>query len=808
LEVDAYDFRDWPPPGSTQVEIDGVYDRLARGGFHYGQCFRGLKAVYTRGSDLFAEVALPDDLVTDASRFALHPALLDAAMHAPLALDTNSDGAQLPVSWTGVSLYAVGASSLRVRFRRESINASLDIADASGNHLAHIDALSTRPVSRDQLATTVSPGSLFHVHWPPSVDTKSRTLVGRWVVVGSESNSLSEAVADRLVAAGASCRRVEPERLAEALPAEHVVCVFSIESNLATAEETLRVTSEGLEVVQRLSTDGEAPESKPPRLWWVTTGAVAATPADDIEPALAAVWGLGRTVMQEHPELACTLVDLQSTADPLSALLSEFVIQDDERQIAWRSGERRVARLVRAAAMPLRTVPELRTDGTVLITGGLGELGLHVARWLAHRGVKHLLLTGRRGTDTLGADLAVRELETLGARVTIAAVDVSDATALACVLGAIASDQPLRAVVHAAGALDDGVLTEQTPERVARVMSPKVQGACNLDALTRQADLDAFILFSSLAGTLGSAGQGPYAAANAFLDALAARRQAMGLPAQSLAWGLWLDDSQDKGAGLAARLASAQRARLMRTGVKPLSPSQGIALLQTALARPEPQLVAAPFDLRALRKALGNDVPPFWRGLIQMVQRAAEGRAGTWVRELGTLSPEQRERAILDAVRAEVARILSLSSADVVTADRPLRELGLDSLMAVELRNALGKRVGLTLPATLAYDHPTPAAIAKYVHGKVRSIVESRSTTSIDDLIVTLDRLDSSISAHKPSDEARERVVAKLNAVLSKWNGEGAPQTEATSLADRIIAADAETLLKIIDTTLAVKRPR
>jgi 3-oxoacyl-(acyl-carrier-protein) synthase/acyl carrier protein len=361
----------------------------------------------------------------------------------------------------------------------------------------------------------------------------------------------------------------------------------------------------------------------------------------------------------------------------------------------------------------------LRSDGTVVITGGLGALGLHVARWLARRGVKHLVLTGRRGLETPGAAAAVEELSSLGARVTVAAVDVSDGAAVRALLGAIPEDAPLRGVVHAAGVLDDGMLSEQSAARFARVLSAKVGGACHLDALTRGLDLDFFVLFSSTSGALGSAGQGGYSAANVCLDAVAACRRAAGLPGQSLSWGLWVDASS-RGAGLASGLDRAQQSRLEKSGFGAVDASRGMALFESVLGRSEAHLLPVPIDVRALRQSFGESVPPLWRSLVRARPRAASAsRRVGWAGELALLSEGERLAAVVEIVRGEVARVLSLEGAQAVEADRPLKELGLDSLMAVELRNALGKRAGARLPATLAFDHPTPRAIARYLLEKV-----------------------------------------------------------------------------------------
>ena len=263
------------------------------------------------------------------------------------------------------------------------------------------------------------------------------------------------------------------------------------------------------------------------------------------------------------------------------------------------------------------------------------------------------------------------------------------------------------------------MLLEQSPDRFARVLTPKVVGRRHLDALTRDADLDFFMLYSSGGGDLLPAGQGGYAAANACLDGLAARRRAAGLPAQSLAWGPWADE------GMARGLGQRRKVRMARQGVVDAVCASGPPLFEAAIARPEAQLVLAKLDLRTAAKAFEGSVPPLWRGLIKAPRRAAAARPDGWARELVLLAPDRRLEAVVDVVRSEVARVLSLAGADAVETDRPLKELGLDSLMAVELRNALGKRAGARLPATLAFDYPTPAVIAKYLLERVLLLSEA-----------------------------------------------------------------------------------
>jgi NAD(P)-dependent dehydrogenase (short-subunit alcohol dehydrogenase family)/RimJ/RimL family protein N-acetyltransferase/acyl carrier protein len=550
-----------------------------------------------------------------------------------------------------------------------------------------------------------------------------------------------------------------------------VVCLWETRADEAVPAAAQRVATDGLAVVQALR--GRSPV----RLWWVTTGAAAVEPGDVVEAGTAPVWGLGRTVMQEHPELGCTLVDVEPGAPDVEALARELGTNDGESQVAWRAGRRRVARLVRAAPMTADVPAPIPTRGTVLVTGGLGALGLHVARWLAQQGVPHLVLTGRRGLGTTGAAEAVAELEALGARVTVAAVDVADREGLRAVLAAIPTEWPLRGVVHAAGVLDDGVLAEQTMERFARVLSPKVAGSWNLHELTAGDDLAFFVLFSSVAGLLGAGGQGNYAAANTFLDALAAHRRRKGLAGQSVAWGPWSEG------GKAAGLGAEQKARLARQGMGALSPSEGVALLGQALGRPEAMLGAVRLDLPAVGRAFGEAVPPVWRTLVRAPARpAAAGVQGSWAARLAALPPAEREGEVRAAVQADLARVLGLGVASEVPADRRFSDLGLDSLMAVELRNTLGRRLGKTLPASLAFEHPTIDGLTHWLVEQLSSAPAAPSLGAPDEeiLVIPLE-----------GDEAFERfatlssqVYARIQVKAGMWSPEGAERLSRQMLDD------------------------
>jgi epothilone polyketide synthase D len=546
------------------------------------------------------------------------------------------------------------------------------------------------------------PLPFYAVAWQPEeLPAAPSARSGRWAVMGFEGQPADPAVVAGLQGAGAQVDVVSLQTLAGS-SAEQVLCLWEPASDAASAQ---LLAERGLAVLQLVSA-----RARPARLWWVTRGAVAVAPNDLVLPAPATLWGLGRSALQERPELRCSLIDHDAQLPLAQLLLRELAGADAETQVAWRSGRRHVARLARAPAASASAglASAIRMDGTILISGGLGALGLAIAGSFAQRGARHLLLTGRRGLNTPGATEAVAALKHSGARVSVASIDVADRASLARALSELPAAAPLRAVVHAAGIVDDALLSEQTPERLARVFAPKVTGAWNLHELTERHELEAFVLFSSLAGTLGSAGQANYAAANAYLDALAQYRRGRGLPAVSLAWGPW------SGSGMAAELEPKARARFARQGIQLISPERGVQLFHAALQQRAPQLVVAPLDLVALAGAWGAAAPPIWR---QLLPRPERGSASS-VEELPA-DEALRSAAITRIVREEVARILSLPSAADLSADQPLQELGFDSLMAVELRSALERRLGVPLPAALSFTAATADSLATQLVSQV-----------------------------------------------------------------------------------------
>ncbi|MBD0417888.1 SDR family NAD(P)-dependent oxidoreductase, partial [Streptomyces sp. TRM S81-3] len=685
----------WPPQGATPEPLDGVYERLAELGYGYGPAFQGLRALWRAGDDLYAEIRLPEEHTEAAARFGVHPALFDAALH-PLVLDAAGEGdgdrIRLPFAWSGIDVRATGAAELRLRISPLGADTyRLSMADSTGAPVAEVESLVLRPIDREGLVSAAAgpaDDALFTVEWAPVAAPGGDGPA--WELVGDDL--------DPAVGADLAVVRVSG---AEGTPA-------------AAHDTTVRV----LELVRRWLADDRFADA---RLAVVTAGAVAALPGDDVTDLGAApVWGLLRSVQSEHPDRVL-LVDSEAadTAVPVAALAAAVA---GEPQIAVRGGALYAPRLARPArgARPAER-RALDPEGTVLVTGGTGGLGALFARHLVTAyGVRHLLLSSRRGPDTPGAGELVAELSALGAEVTVAAADAADRAAVERLLDAVDARHPLTAVVHTAGVLADATVESLTADRVAAVLRPKVDAAWHLHELTRDRDLSAFVLFSSVSGLTGTAGQGNYAAANTFLDALAAHRRALGLPATALAWGLW-----DGSHGMGASLTDADLARWARAGMTPLTPERGLALFDAALAGDEPLLV--PVALNPARAAGGTEaVPALYRGLVRTrvrrsAARPAEAAGGgtDWGRQMAALPEDKRREAVLALVRATVAGVLGHAGASAVEADRAFNDLGFDSMAGVDLRNRLAAATGLRLPATAVFDHPTPLALATYLLTRV-----------------------------------------------------------------------------------------
>ncbi|MEU6957997.1 type I polyketide synthase, partial [Streptomyces sp. NPDC045714] len=694
----SFDLVAWPPPGASGVPLDTFYDDVTAAGYGYGPAFQGLRAVWTAGDDVYAEVT--SVAAEEAERFLLHPAALDAALHAILVRTGDAGDTpalRLPFSWSGVEVYATGTADLRVQLTRTGEDTvSVRLTDTDGAPVARVESLALRAPATDALGTTGA-ADLLHVVWDP--------IVGLPAPTGATDVTFLDTGAPDLDTLGA-LDGPAPDVVALALPDD--------------ATDVRDLVGPVLALVRRWLSDDR----------WSTSRLAFVTRRDSLEHA--AVRGFVRSAQTEHPG-RFQLLDIERDAEPSQDAVTA-ALATAEPQLALGPNGISTPRLAPVPAGPDTIGTPFDAEGTVLVTGGTGTLGSLLARHLvtAH-GVRHLLLLSRGGPDAPGAAELTGDLTAHGARVRIVACDAADREALAGALADIDPAHPLTAVVHTAGALADTVVTSLTDDHVDQVLRPKSDAARHLHDLTAHLGLSAFVLFSSAAGVLGTAGQANYAAANAYLDALAVRRRQEGLPAVSLAWGYW-----EQASGLTGHLDRGDVLRLARTGVAPMATAQGLALFDTALHTPHAAVVPLVLDRAALRDAARSEtLSPLLRAYAPRPRRrttAAAARGTSAVSDLARrlvgLTPEQREHTLTELVRAQAGAVLGHDSAAAVDAGQPFRALGFDSLAAVELRNRLNTATGLRLPATAVFDHPTPDRLATHIGTLLDGGAEPRTEPS------------------------------------------------------------------------------
>ncbi|MFC7987185.1 thioester reductase domain-containing protein [Streptomyces sp. NPDC057336] len=709
----------WPPPDAEEIPRDEAEALGETAGLVCGGVFRSLTAAWRRAGTLFVELRLPER--EPASDFVLHPALLDAAVRTAAGGAAAADAAPgLAVRWQNVRFHASGASVLRVRIDPDRAEGTrVRLADASGQPVAEIGAVAVRGVTRNELSSAAErhADSLFQVGWTPfalpgGTGAAAANTAPGFLGTADPGGVAFAGPADAGAAAAAG----------HAPP--HVVFRPRPVAGSAPPAQAHQVTEQVLGVVQQWLSD-ERLEDTP--LVVEFSGAVSTHAQDHVtDLAGAAAWGLLRSAQSEHPG-RIHLVDSDGTAAGPEVVAA--LVLAGEPQAAVRAGLVHVPRLARVGRQAGTGTAPWQAGGTVLITGGTGSLGALFARHLVvEHGVRHLLLTSRRGEQAPGARELVAELTDLGAEVTITACDTADRDALAALLAELPAGRPLTGVVHAAGVLDDGLITAQTPERLHAVLSPKVDAAWHLHELTRDLPLTAFVLFSSVAAVVGGPGQSPYAAANHYLEALAQYRHARGLPATAVAWGLW----QQRG-GMSGNLTETDLKRIARTGFRPVSEEQGPALFDLALDSGLAAVVATPVDTVALRDRR-NASPAILSALRRLPNRriaAAHERSTASLAEvLPGREPAEQEQLVLEAVLDRIASVLGHPDTSALDADQPLTTLGFDSLTSVELRNRLGELTGGRLPATLVFDHPTPGALA--AHLRARLLGEAEGDATVD----------------------------------------------------------------------------
>jgi acyl carrier protein len=722
LPSGADSLRQWPPAGAVAEDPDRLYTTLADAGVDWGT--RTMTAAWRRGDEFYAEVEVEQDV---AGGFGVAPLLVDIALYA--GDDALSEGqVRLPSVWRNVHLHASGAEKLRVRIAPAADRSvSLHAEDALGRPVLTAESVRSNPVTPEQVADRRPShrDSLWEVTWTPA-DQRGET--------------------------GADLDVWDLGRHG----AEPVVAAHTL-------------VEEAMDALRRALESGTT-------LLVVTHGAVSTEPGESADPAGSAVWGLLRSAQLEHPGRV-VVVDVEPGTEWEPGPLPE-----GEPQLAVRQGRLLVPRLT---AAPETGTPFTWADGTVLVAGAHGTLGAAVARHLvtAH-GVRRLLLTTERGTRHAAdaADLA-GELTALGADVTAATCDLADRESVAALLAGIPADHPLTGVILTAATTGSDGPSDDPANGPEPALGTAPEAAWHLHELTKGLDLSAFVLFSSPGGTIGHLGAGGAAAADGFLDGLAAYRAALGLPALSVGNG---DD------------------RSARYGLRPIGSEDVPTLLDAALATTRPVLMTAPLNKAVLRAS--HDVPPLLRELVPApTRRYDDGGASSGealARRLAALAGPEQEELLVGIVSEHVAGVLGHADADGIHPDHAFKEIGFDSVTAVELRNRLGAVTGVRLPATVVFDHPTPAALARFLRDRLAPTADPSVALQKE-----LDDLEARLTGAADLDPSRRRAVAtRLRGILDRWSqaheSETAEADETAGTEDSLASASTTDLFDFIDNEL------
>jgi NAD(P)-dependent dehydrogenase (short-subunit alcohol dehydrogenase family) len=713
----------WPPADATRIPIDAVYAQLEASGLSYGPLFQHVQTASIRGNEVFATVALADALRASSPPFIVHPALLDAALHAAVLFRNHATTPLLPFAWTHLSIAVREATSLWVRLTQDNDTVAISLWTDTGERVGQ-GALALRAAGLT-VGRALPTLAWFQAEGEdPFPDVAHAALISDGPFTSALRASLDGVFT---CATGAELVKMA----SRGTPFSRIIVDAS-----AHGESVVATVLETMQAILRCQDFASTP------IFVVTRHAVAAVAGDSVNVEQGAVLGLVRAIRSEHPDRRIYLVDLDETP----AHLAFFA----PLEIALRRGVPLCPRI--ATRTDKSPAIAFTPGGTVLITGGTGALGQHVARHLVrHHAVRHLVLLSRQGFAAPGAEARYDELRELGAHVTILACDVSKREALAVCIASISNDHPLTAIIHTAAVTDDAPVADITRQRLDAVLAPKFRAAMHLDALTEGMPHTALVFFSSLAGLLGNPGQASYAAANTGLDAIAYARRARGLAALSIAFGPWLDT------GIAAGLDARQRHRITSLGIRTLDVAEGLELFDRALANPSaPCLVAAEFD-RAVLSTLGEGAP-----LLLRDDRRREGEPQSETRPRITL----RGTELVDFVRQEIARIMGVSNIASIALDASLSQIGLDSLMALEVRKTLAAKSGVPLPTTLLFDFPTPLAIASKLEHELE--LSAREAT-LAPLAQGLDMLDAAIEKLATDDPIRRDFVTQMRARLARW---------------------------------------
>ena len=759
------------------IDGDLLKDIYAKMSLVYGPMLEAITQAWIGEEISLLEIEVPQALESQLAGEPIHPVLLDACTRlTPEGLDNFLE--QPGVFWApwkveGMTLirpapphfYAYINQPTLVNEQLQTRTCDIHLLDEMGQIFGRIDGFTIRRAPREAFLKNLQvdiDGWLYKIHWEPQSTSPHNqwidlTKPGSWLIF-SPPTSIGEHLREFLEQKGHNCILVTPgenyqqlesqhyqinpingseferllqEGLEQQPPLQGIVHLWSLDETIAplvSAQELQRSQELGcgsvLHLVQAL-VKNQGIESPP--LWLVTQGSQSVgNESVNIQFQQTSLWGLGRVIAQEHGELQCRCLDLDPAVEDsqaVPALLQEVLSGGDENQIAYRQGVRHVARLERQQKNLTSRQVSIGAEGSYLITGGLGALGLNTARWMVEQGAKHLILTGRRQPDSKAQE-TINELEESGAQILVLRGDISQKEDVSQILEKIEASLPaLKGVIHAAGVLDDALLLNMNWEQFKRVMVPKVEGAWHLHDLTQEKPLDFFVCFSSMASLLGSPGQGNYAAANAFMDGLVHHRRSIGLPGLSINWGPW---SQG---GMASRLDNQHLSRIQTQGITPITPEQGLQVLTKLLGQNATQVGVLPINWSQFLRQLSGEIKMPLVEVFSLAQTTVKAKDFRLLEQLQTASPKEREKLLITHLQSQVAQVLGMSASQI-DVQQSLTTMGLDSLMAVELRNRLQTHLGIDIPIVKFIEDITTVDLATEVNFKLSQVAQNEGVES------------------------------------------------------------------------------
>ncbi|WP_396978123.1 type I polyketide synthase [Nostoc sp. ATCC 53789] len=739
---------------SQMLAGSDFYAQVREQGLQLGQRFQWVESMWRCDGEALCQMQFPQEFADEISTYLLYPGLIDSCFQfLGFALPQERRDNQVYVPFSINHFYFCQSPDSNSRLwcygklnSQTSSTAGMFIGDIwllneAGELVAYIEGLCLKQAPRQALLRanqTSTQEWLYQIQWQPKsrLSEQLPVIPGRWLIF-TDANGIGRALAQKLEHQGKVCIFVsvgeiyqqigesqfqldpsQPQHFHQLLqdmgsdnaPLQGIIHLWS----LLETEQTNYLTSCGstIYLLQALSKLSNCQA----RLWLFTQGSQPV--GDELTMnslTQAPLWGLGRVIAIEYPAIWGGLVDIDtnnSLEQTAELVLGDILQTESEDHLAFRNHERYVARLVRAKPQVSTQPVTFFADATYLITGGLGALGLEVARWMIQQGVQNLVLVGRRPPSVTALN-TIQEMEQAGVQVQVIQADITDLNQVKQLLEPYKSQ--LRGIIHAAGVLSDRIILQQTWESFTQVMAPKIQGAWNLHHLTQDISLDFFVMFSSAASLLGAAAQGNYAAANAFLDAFAHYRHSQGVPALSINWGAWAE------VGMAATLDHS-----LSVGVEHIGLQQGLQVLESLLSRADmAQVGVIPVNWQTfLKQYRPGEVPPLLQDFAEYTQpeEKSETTQSTILEKLQQVSDDKQQSLLLTHVRKLAAKVLRLNSWQNLDADKPLIEMGLDSLMALELRNVLENSLACSLPATLLFDYPSLQTLVNHLIQDVLSL--------------------------------------------------------------------------------------